>query len=116
MCRLACTNGDGMVKHVVVWGQDAEGRLVCHSRPHGLSYQHDAVSACRELLDEHCQFAAERIETELSAVNCASDNSFPYQKCYTVYQYEIERKKLHWDSLVARPDEFPECDMVIDYQ
>jgi len=114
LCRLSCaTPGDESVK-LVVWGEDELGRSVCHARPSSFSSS-DAIHACKETLDAYCNFARIKYEKEMLARACELSESFLNPTCLTLDQDILKRESPGDGALMTLPDNFPECDIVIEH-
>ena len=114
ICKISCVNSSTESIDKVVWGEDELGKLICHARPSDFSGS-EANAACIQTQDAHCEFARIKVEKELPTSTCEISESSLYSVCYTVHEHELERGKLDGGSLGSRPDNFPECDSVIQY-
>jgi hypothetical protein len=115
ICKINCITPNEEPIEVVTWGEDELGRLVCHARPSSFSGS-TAVEVCNETQNAHCEFARIKLEQEMPPRRCELIESFPYSVCNTVFKYELDGGELHSGSFFfKRPENFPECDVVIEH-
>jgi len=115
ICKFNCvTPGEESVE-VVVWGEDAWGRTVCHAEPPRWRRASDAIRACIETHDAYCNYARIMHEQEMQATTCEISESFFYPGCFSITEDMLKRESPGDGALITVPEDFPECDVVIEH-
>jgi hypothetical protein len=116
-CWFTCVTPGEEPVEVVFWGEDEWGRTVCHAEPPRWGRVSDAIRACDETRDTYCNYARIKHEHEMPATTCEVKESFwsPGSGCLSLTEDVLKRESPGDGALIDVPDDFPDCDVVIEH-